>query len=75
MKRKVLICLIIIFIVPLMARAQDTIVPEYKNNVKINTAALIFDNISLLYERKLNQFTKLPSRLKRKSQLCPHPNC
>ncbi len=38
-----------------MAKAQDTIVPEYKNSVKVNTAALLFSNVSTLYERKLNQ--------------------
>jgi len=54
MKRKVSICLIIVLFVPLMAGAQDTIVTEYKNNIKINTAALLFSNISLQYERKLS---------------------
>ncbi len=38
-----------------MARAQDSIVPDYKNIVKVNTAALLFSNVSLLYERKLNE--------------------
>jgi len=38
-----------------MARAQDSIVPNYKNIVKVNTAALLLSNISLLYERKLNE--------------------
>ena len=55
MNRKVSICLIIVLFVPLMARAQDSIVPDYKNIMKVNTAALLFSNISLLYERKLNE--------------------
>ncbi|NOR34275.1 MAG: DUF3575 domain-containing protein [Bacteroidales bacterium] len=38
-----------------MARAQDSIVPDYKNIVKVNTAALLLSNVSLLYERKLNE--------------------
>ena len=38
-----------------MARAQDSIVTDYKNIMKINTAALLFSNVSLLYERKLNE--------------------
>jgi hypothetical protein len=54
MKRKVSVCLIFVLIFPLMVRAQDTIVPEYKNIVKINSAALLLKNVSLLYERKLN---------------------
>jgi len=39
----------------MLARAQDSIVPDYKNIMKVNTAALLFSNISLLYERKLNE--------------------
>ncbi len=54
MKQKISVCLIFVVFFPLMASAQDTIVPEYKNIVKINTAALLFKNVSLLYERKLN---------------------
>jgi len=38
-----------------MARALDSIVPDYKNIVKVNTAALLLSNVSLLYERKLNE--------------------
>ena len=55
MKSRVSICIIFFLLFPLMARAQDTIVPDYKNIVKVNTAALLFSNISFLYERKLNE--------------------
>ena len=55
MKCRVSACILVMLLFPLMARAQDSIVPDYKNIVKVNTAALLFSNVSLLYERKLNE--------------------
>ena len=55
MKSRVSICIIFFLLLPVLARAQDTIVPDYKNIVKVNTAALLLNNVSLLYERKLNE--------------------
>lgn len=55
MKCKVSACILVMLLFPLMARAQDSIVPDYKNIMKVNTAALLFSNVSLLYERKLNE--------------------
>ena len=55
MKSRVSICIIFFLLFPMLARAQDSIVPDYKNIMKVNTAALLFSNISLLYERKLNE--------------------
>lgn len=46
--------LILMLLCPMLTRGQDTIVPDYQNIVKINTAALLLSNVSLLYERKLN---------------------
>jgi len=54
MKSRGSICIVFFWLFPLMAGAQDTIVPDYKNIVKVNSAALLVSNISLLYERKLN---------------------
>lgn len=53
MKNRLSFCLILVMLIPLMARSQDSIVPEYKNIVKINSAALLLSNGSVLYERKL----------------------
>ncbi len=55
MKSKILVCFLCVLLLPLISKAQDSIVPEYKNSVKINTAALLVKNVSLLYERELNQ--------------------
>lgn len=54
MKRRVSICMVLVLLSPLMATAQVKTVPAYKNGVKLNTAALILNNASLLYERSLN---------------------
>jgi len=55
MKSIVSASIILMLLIPMLARGQDTIVPDYKNIVKINTAALLLNNASLLYERKLNE--------------------
>lgn len=63
MKRSISACLILLMLFPLMIRAQDSIVqakpdsilPEYKNMIKINSAALLLSNISMLYERRLGE--------------------
>lgn len=55
MKTIVSASIFILLLFPMLARGQDTIAPDYKNIVKINTAALLVNNISLLYERKLNE--------------------
>lgn len=54
---KTIVSTIIIFLllVPMICRGQDTIARDYKNMVKLNTAALLLSNVSLLYERKLNE--------------------
>ena len=54
MKSRVSACILVMLLFPLMGRAQDTIVTDYKNTVKVNSAALLLSNLSLLYERKLN---------------------
>ena len=55
MKSRVSACIILLLLFPALAGAQDSIVTEYKNIVKVNSAALLVSNISLLYERKLNE--------------------
>jgi len=55
MKNRVSACILVMLLFPMLARTQDTIVPDYKNIVKINSAALLLSNVSLLYERKLNE--------------------
>ena len=55
MKCRVSASILVMLLFPLMARAQDSIVTDYKNIMKINTAALLLSNVSLLYERKLNE--------------------
>jgi hypothetical protein len=51
MKSRVSFLLFIILLFPMLARAQDTVIHEYKNSVKINTAALLFNNVSILMYR------------------------
>jgi len=55
MKNRVSACILVMLLFPMQTRSQDTIVPDYKNIVKINSAALLLSNVSLLYERKLNE--------------------
>ncbi len=53
-KSRVSACILVMLLFPVLGRAQDTIVTDYKNTVKVNSAALLLSNFSLLYERKLN---------------------
>ena len=55
LKSRLSLCMVFVLIFPTILKAQDTIVPAYNNIVKVNTAALLVKNVSVLYERKLNQ--------------------
>jgi len=55
MKSIISASIILMLLFPTLVRGQDSIVPDYKNIVKVNTAALLLSNVSLLYERKLNE--------------------
>lgn len=54
MKRVTFLCLVFVLLSPLIVAAQMKTVSENKNAVKLNTAALVLNNVSLLYERNLN---------------------
>lgn len=55
MIRRVLVCGLILLFVLMQARAQSDSISAYKNNVKLNTLGVVFNNVSLLYERTLDE--------------------
>jgi len=54
MKKRVIPGLVLILCFTAQTSAQENEIRDYKNAVKVNSVALIFNNVSLLYERKLN---------------------
>ncbi len=54
MKRKVLLYILLALLFTFTAPAQEKAAPILKNSVKINTIGLVLHNVSLLYERQLN---------------------
>ena len=54
MKRIAFLCLVVMLLLPVMVSAQEKSPLPYYNAVKLNTAGLIFNNISTIYERNLN---------------------
>ncbi len=59
MKSIITASIILMLLFPMLVGAQDSIVPDYRNIVKVNIAALLVSNVSLLYERKLNEHWSL----------------
>lgn len=54
MKRIAFLCFVVMLLLPVMVSAQEKSPLPYHNAVKLNTAGLIFHNISTIYERNLN---------------------
>ncbi len=59
MKSIITASIILMLLFPMLVGGQDSIVPDYRNIVKVNIAALLVSNVSLLYERKLNEHWSL----------------
>lgn len=55
MKRLVLICMVLELFAPGLILAQSESPPAYKNIVKLNAVGMVLSNVSLLYERSLNE--------------------
>ena len=55
MKRIILICVMFFMLLPEVTFAQTESSVPYKNIVKLNTIALALNNVSLFYERSLNE--------------------
>jgi hypothetical protein len=54
MKKKVLLCILLALLFTFTATAQERSVPVYRNAVKLNVIGLALHNVSLFYERSLN---------------------
>ena len=59
MKRRVIIFIILVLLSPMLASAQIKTPSVYKNSVKMNLVGMALHNISLLYERSLNEHWSL----------------
>lgn len=59
MKTNVRTCIYAMLFIPFLASAQAKAPDAYKNSVKINLAAMVLNNVSVLYERNLNEHWSL----------------
>lgn len=55
MMKNILISLLVLLLLPLSGLAQADSLSTLKNSLKINTLGMVLNNVSLLYERSLNE--------------------